>query len=104
MTELSETLNASTEFAGNFKLVNFTATIGSATDTVILTEAQAGIKSIVSVIGAVITGGFDANFALLQVSVSALTVSIASFEADGTVSTEWTGTTVEITVLGKTDT
>lgn len=104
MTELSETLNASTEFAGNFKLINVSATILSATDTIILTEAQTGCKSLVSVIGAVVTGGADADFSTLQVSVSALTISIASFQPDGAVADEFTGTTVDITVLGKTDT
>lgn len=102
MAELTETLVAATEFAGGWKLVVVTATVGSSSDTIVLTEAQTGCRSIDGVVGAVITGGLDAAFTAIQVSVSALTITITSFEQDGTAATDFTGTTVSIAVLGNT--
>lgn len=102
MAELSETLVSSTEFAGNFKLIVVTAAVGSDSDTIVLTEAQTGCRSIVGVIGAVITAGADAEFCLLEVSVSELTITISPLGENGEAATDFTGTTVSITVLGKT--
>lgn len=101
MAEVAETLVAATEFAGKFKLIVVNATIGSASDTIVLTEAQVGCTSLVSAIGG-ITGGGDAAFSYLQVSVSTMTITVVSFEQDGTPSTEWTGTTVTVWALGQT--
>lgn len=100
MAELTETLIAATQLVSKFKLVVFNATILNNSDTVVLTQAQTGIQSIAAVVGAVITAGLDAAFSYLQVSASAMTVTIASFEQDGTVATDFTGTTVTVTVLG----
>lgn len=100
MAELTEAIVAATEFSGKFKLVTVTATIGSASDTIVLTQASTGIQSIAAVLGAVITGGMDADFQTLQVSASALTLTIVSKQADGAAADEFTGTTVTITVLG----
>lgn len=102
MAELTETLVAATEFAGSFKLIVLTATIGSTSDTIVLTEAQTGCRSIAGIVGAVITGGLDAAFTTIQVSFSSMTITIASFEQDGTVATDFTGTTVAVAVLGNT--
>lgn len=87
---------------GNFKLVTVTATVAAASDTITLTEATSGIKSIAAVVGAVITAGADAAFSYLQVSASGLVITIVSLEQDGTAATDFTGTTVAVTVLGKT--
>lgn len=102
MAELAETLVASTEFAGKYKLITVNATIGSASDTIVLTEAQTGCVAIAGVVGAVITAGGDAAFSYLQVSASSMTITVVSFEQDGTPATDFTGTTVTITVLGQT--
>lgn len=85
-----------------FNIVTVTATAAATSDTITLTQALSGIQSIAGIIGAVITGGMDAAFALLQVSFSGLVITVASFEADGTVATDWTGTTIAVTVLGNT--
>lgn len=89
--------------AGAYKTLTITATIASASDTITLTEATHGIKSIKAVIGAVITGGMDADFQTLQVSFSGLVLTVVSKQADGAASDEWTGTTVAITILGGLD-
>lgn len=102
MAELTETLVAATEFAGKFKLIVVTATVGSASDTIVLTEAQTGVVELAAPVGAVITAGLDAAFSYLQVAVSSMTITITSFEQDGTPATDFTGTTVAISVLGKT--
>ena len=86
--------------AGQYKIIQVTAPIESASDQIVLTAAaHGGAKSIVGILGAVITGGMDADFMTLQVSFSGLTLTIVSKEADGSASDEWTGTTVAIAVI-----
>jgi hypothetical protein len=89
-----------TEFAGYHKLVCITATIAATSDTITLTAATHGISAIDHVVGAVITGGMDADFQALQVSHSGLVLTVVSKQADGAASDEFTGTTVAITVIG----
>ncbi len=102
MAAVTGTLVGNTEFSGKHKLITVTATIGSASDTITLTAANhGGVTEIVGIVGATITGGLDAAFSYLQVSYSGLVVTVASFEQDGTASTEWTGTTVEVALLVK---
>lgn len=102
MGAVTGTVVAATEFAGKFKLVLVTATIASSSDTIALTEAATGIVAISGIVGAVITGGLDASFSYLQVSFSALTITVASFKASGAAADDFTGTTVSVTVLGST--
>lgn len=102
MAELTETLIASTEFAGKFKLILVRATPGSASDTIVLTEAQTGCTELAGVIGATLTAGADAALQSLQVAVSSMTITITSFNEAGTAATDWTGASVDIAVLGKT--
>lgn len=82
------------------KQITVTATIGSSQDTITLTSATHGIRAITGIVGAVITGGLDAAFSYLQVSFSGLVLTVDSFEQDGTAATDFTGTTVSITVVG----
>ena len=103
MAAITGTLVGNTEFAGEVKLLTITAPIGSASDTITLTAAaHGGAASIVGIVGATITGGMDADFTAIQVSFSGLVLTVVSKQADGAVSDEWTGTTVEIAVLIKT--
>ena len=100
MGAITGTLAKATEFAGDYKLVTVTATVASASDTITLTAAAHGISAIDAIVGAVITGGMDADFQTIQVSYSGLVLTVVSKQADGAASDEWTGTTVSITVLG----
>ncbi|MBI4396364.1 MAG: hypothetical protein HY548_04660 [Elusimicrobia bacterium] len=89
-----------TEFSGEKKILTVTATVASSSDTITLTQATHGIGTIDAVVGAVITGGLDAAFTTIQVSYSGLVITVDSFEQDGTAATDFTGTTVAVTVVG----
>src|SRR5688572_15590792 len=104
MGAITGTLAGSTEFAGAHKLITVTAPVASSSDTITLTAAShGGATSIVGIVGSTITGGLDAAFSYIQVSYSGLVLTVASFEQDGTAATDFTGTTVEIGVLVKTE-
>lgn len=102
MGAITGTLTGNTEFGGDHKIIVVTATVAAASDTITLTAAShGGVVSIVGILGATITGGLDAAFSYLQVSFSGLVVTVASFEQDGTVATDFTGTTVAVALLVK---
>ena len=100
MAAVTGTLAVGTEFAGAYKLVSITGTMTTATDAITLTAATHGISEITAVVSAVITGGLDAAFSYLQVSATGLVISLAAFEQDGSAATDFTGTTVAVTVIG----
>jgi hypothetical protein len=100
MADLTETVIAGTEFAGKFKLVVVTATPGSASDTITLSQAQTGIQSIAAIIGCVITTGADANLLTAHVTFSGLVATVVTKGADGLAATDWTGASITLTVLG----
>jgi len=91
------------ELPGETRILHLTATVASASDTITLTAADhGGVTEIVGIMGAVITGGLDAAFEFIQVSYSDLVITVASFGEDGLDATDFTGTTVAITLLIKT--
>jgi len=91
------------ELPGNVRLLHLTATVESESDTITLTAADhGGVTEIVGIMGAVITAGMDAAFEFIQVSYSGLVITVASFGEDGLVATDFTGTTVALTLLIKT--
>ena len=90
-----------TEFAGKQKLLLMTATVAASSDTITLTEADHGISEITGILGVVVTGGLDAAFTSVQASFSGLVITIKSLEQDGTAATDFTGTTITVTVIGK---
>lgn len=100
MGAITGTLDGATVFAGEKKLITVTATVAAASDTITLTKATHGISSIDAIVGVAITGGLDAAFTNVQVSYSGLVLTVVSVEQDGTAATDFTGTTVAITVLG----
>lgn len=104
MGAITATLADKTEFAGDYKVVALTATVASADDTMTLTEATHGISQVDAILGAAITGGLDAAFSYIQASITSetdMTIQIKSFEQDGTAATDFTGTTVALSVLGR---
>ena len=100
MAALTDTIVKTTEFSGDYKIQILTATIGSEDDTIVLTESANGLSSIVFA-DAHLTAGVDAACCLIQTSWSSLTIQIETFEQDGTVATDFTGTTIEVLVIGK---
>lgn len=101
MGAISGVVAKATEFGGDYKLVSLTATVASASDTITLTLADHGISEITAIVGLVITGGQDAAFTAASASYSGLVITVVSVEQDGTAATDFTGTTIAITVLGK---
>lgn len=100
MGAITGTLVGNTEFAGKFKVITLTAPVAANSDTITLTAAaHGGVKSIVAILGAVVTGGLDSAFTSLQVSFSGLVITVASFDQAGSVATDFTGTTVSIALL-----
>ena len=90
----------STEFAGSFKLLSmYNLAVASASDTMTLTQADNGISSIQNVIVSA-NAGVDAAFTAVACSFSGLVVTITSIEEDGTASTAWSDTTVNLLVIG----
>ncbi len=103
MGAITATLAEGTEFSGSKKLVAVTATVASSNDTFTLTEAVHGISSLDSIVGACITGGMDADFTSLQVSITdaaAMTVQVKSFNQSGAATAEFTGTTIAVSLIG----
>ncbi len=91
------------ELPGETRLLHLTATVASSSDTITLTAANhAGVTEILGIVGLVITGGLDAAFTYVQASFSGLVITIASFEQDGTAATDFTGTTIALTLKIKT--
>ncbi|MBU0572007.1 MAG: hypothetical protein KKC50_08215 [Candidatus Omnitrophica bacterium] len=84
---------------GGYKLIEVTATVASASDTITLTQADHGITEVIAVYPA-ITGGFDAAFTQVYATASGLVITVTSLEADGTPATDFTGTTIKLLVLG----
>ena len=100
MGEISDTIVKTTEFSGDYKLQVLTATLLSASDTIVLTAAANKMSAIVYA-DAHLTGGVDANLTHLQVSWSSLTITIVSKKASGAAADDWTSGTVEVLVIGK---
>jgi hypothetical protein len=90
-----------TEFSGEYKLLSmYNLAIASASDTLTLTFAENHVASIQNVLVCCNTGQ-DAAFTEVAVSFSNLTITITSVEQDGTASTAWTDTTVNLLAIVK---
>jgi hypothetical protein len=100
MAAISDTIVKTTEFSGDYKIQILTATLESASDTIVLTAAANGLSEIIYA-DAHLTAGMDAECLSLQTSYSTLTITIVSKNAAGAASSAWTTTTVEILVIGK---
>jgi len=101
MGAITGTVAKLTEFGGEYKILSLTATVAAASDTITLTLADHGISEIAAIVGLVITGGQDAAFTAASASYSGLVITVVSVEEDGTAATDFTGTTIAVTVLGK---
>ena len=105
MGAISGTLAKRSELGGDYKLYVITAPIATEDDSITLTQATHGISEIAGIAGASITGGMTATeaWAAIQASFSGLVVTVKSFGHDGGAATYFTGTTVSITLLGKSE-
>ena len=90
-----------TEFSGEYKLISmYNLAIASASDTMTLSFADNNVASIQNVIVCA-NAGQDAAFTAVAVSFSSLVITITSVEEDGTASTAWTDTTVNLLAIVK---
>ena len=101
MAAITNSSNKPTEFSGEYKLWSFyNLAIASASDTLTLTFAANSVASIQNVI-VCINAGQDAAFTAVAVSFDSLVITVTSVEQDGTASTAWTDTTINMIVIGK---
>ena len=100
MGAITGTLVKATEFAGEQKILVVSATIAAASDTITLTLATHGISTITAILAVQITGGMDADFQTVQATFSGLVITLVSKQADGAAADEFTGTTVNVTLIG----
>ncbi len=89
------------EFSGEVQEYLYTFTPASASDTITFTLAANGFDTIVGIVGAVLTGGQDANLMSIHPSFSGLVVTVVTLGADGAASSDWTGAAASITLLVK---
>lgn len=103
MAAITGTLSKGTEFSGDYKVAVITATPGSASDTVTLTQATHGISEILAVIP-LLTAGQDAALQTAGATFSGLVITLTTYASGGTAATDWTGAAVTLIVIGRSGT
>ena len=87
-----------TEFAGDTKVkIYTTSTPTTATETA---DVSADFDTVYFAQAIVEAGSDAALLPAVQTSFSGTTVTVATFEQDGTVATDWTGATLRLLVIG----
>jgi len=90
-----------TTFSGEYKLLSLNdLAVTTASDAITLSYASNGITEIQNVVAS-ISGGQDAAFTAVAADFSGLIITITSVEQDGTAATNFTGTNVNLLVVGK---
>lgn len=97
MAALTPTVVANTPLAGK-RILILTITPSSASDTVTLTLATHGVRTIYGVFGQ-ITAGMDADFQALQISFSGLVITVVSKNAAGSAATDWTSGSIDLILV-----
>lgn len=100
MAAITGTKSYCTSFSGNKKMVVLTATIGSGSDTITVDAATHGIAAVDGIVDAHLTAGMDAACLFLQASFSGAVITVKSFGEDGAAASDFTGTTISVTVIG----
>jgi hypothetical protein len=103
MGAITGTLAGKTEFSGEYKVLKVTATPGSASDTVTLTQASHGITEILYVCPTITTGA-DANLLTAHATFSGLVITVVTKGADGLAATDWTGASIDLLIIGRSGT
>jgi hypothetical protein len=101
MAAITNPATKATEFPGEYKILSMYAlAIASASETLTLSFASNHITEIQNAI-VCINAGQDALFTSVACSFSSLTVTITSVGADGGAASDFTGTKVNLLVVGK---
>lgn len=98
MAALTPTLVVSIDSSAGTKVTKvFTATPTTATDTISLSSYFSSCDAVTSL---EIIGGQDAALSFGNATVSGTTVTLDLLEQDGTAATDFTGASIQITVIG----
>ena len=90
-----------TEFSGEYKICSmYNLAMASASETMTLSWANNGISTIQNVI-VTVNAGQDAAFTAVAASFSGLVITITAVGQDGLAATDFTGTTVNLLVVGQ---
>lgn len=100
MAAITPTSVLTTEFAGKKKVFLYSMIPTSASDTVTLTEATHGIRTI-NAVYAQVTTGQDAALLCAHPTFSGLVITITTTGADGLAATDWAGAVVQLLVFGE---
>lgn len=98
MAALTPTKVVGSEFGGDYKVVIYTFTPESATDTITFTAASNKFRTIVGAF-AFLEDGIDAALTAISCSFSALVVTVKTWEQDGTPATDWTGASARLLLI-----
>lgn len=90
-----------TEMAGEYKMLSFyNLALTTASDALTVSFLDNGISEIQNVL-VNINAGQKAAFTAVAASFSSLIVTVTSVEEDGSAATEWSGTTINMLIIGK---
>ena len=81
------------------RILVVTATLESASDTITLSLATHGVRTIYSVVPVLEAGQDAALLAGLRASFSGLVITIVSQNEAGVAATDWTGATIRLTCI-----
>lgn len=98
MAALTATDVKQTEFGGDIKVRVFTVAPSTSTDTV---DLSSYFDTLYAVIPVTESGSDAALNAGVQASFSGTTVTLETFEQDGTPATNWTSASIRLIVIGE---
>lgn len=99
MAALTGTLAYSTPLASKRIIIITTGAPTSASDTVTLTTATHGIRTIYAVVPMILTGQ-DADLATIYATFSGLGITVKTLNAAGGNATDWTSATTQLLIIG----
>ena len=99
MAAVTPTKVGTTEFAGDYKISQWTFTPGSGSDTITFTLATHGFSEILGIVSVELTAGYDGALNTIFATFSGLVVTVVTSASAGTVATDWTGAAARITLL-----
>jgi hypothetical protein len=100
----TSTLEKSTEFAGDYKLLRVTYTPTAASELVVITAATHGITEIMAVFPKLQqpnTSGAAGACSLIYATFSGLNITCVTSTAAAAAATAWTGITGELLIIGR---
>jgi len=98
MAALTGTVGYQTPLAGKRILILTTAAPTTASDTITLTLATHGVRTIYAIVP-VITAGQDADCATIYASFSGLAITLVTLNAAGASATDWTAVTTMLLLI-----